>query len=113
MFQNYQEGDNCKYCSLEAMVKLNIEPYNQGAFQVYCEYFHLHDRQSSKDDFEELYRGEFNSEAEFSKDLYSECDYPYNALSEMLKGCIEWQYVWDNIVQYDYIFEQGYVFRGF
>lgn len=109
MSKNEQD---CKFCSYEAMTKLDIEPDDQKAFQVYCKYFHHHEEQPSKDDFEECYRGEFETPGNFCEYLFSGCDDSYDNLNDALKNCIDWERVWDYSVQYDYVFEQGYVFCG-
>jgi hypothetical protein len=102
MSQN--DKDTGVICLCESMTKLNIEPGYQGAFQVYCGYFHQHEEQPSHDDFEECYRGEFKSVGKFCKNLYTDCDNSYNNLNDTLKKCIDWGNVWDYTVQYDYIF---------
>lgn len=107
-----QSDQECKFCSDEEMDDLGIEICDQSAFQVYCEYFHHHKEQPSKEKFEEVYQGEFSSEKDFCEHLFSGCDDSYNNLNEVLQKCINWEKVWDYAVQYDYVFEQGYVFRG-
>ena len=102
--------DQCKFCSYEKMTELKIAPNDQGAFQVYCEYVQQHEDQSSKEEFEECYRGEFKSGGEFCEELFSSCDDSYNALNETLQKCIDWEMVWNYSVQYDYLFEEGYIF---
>lgn len=102
----------CKFCSYEKMTELNIDVCDQGGFQIYCEYFHQHEEQPSKDDFEELYKGEFKSEGDFCESLFSQTDDSYNNLTEALKKHIDWEKIWDYTVKYDYVFEQGHAFRG-
>ena len=101
----------CKFCSDKAMNDLNIDLCDHRAFRVYCGYFHQHEEQPSKDEFEEAYRGEFNTTGEFCEHLFSGCDDSYNDLNEVLQKFIDWEKVWDYSVQYDYVFEKGYVFR--
>ena len=110
--QQAESKKECKFCSSETMKELKINPDDQCAFQVYCEYYHCHDDKTTKEDFEESYQGEFGSEGEFCEHLFESCDDSYHALNDTLKKCIDWKSVWDYSVQYDYAFDQGYVFRG-
>jgi len=105
-----QSEKECKFCSDKAMNYLNIDLCEQRAFRVYCGYFHQHEEQPSKDEFEETYRGEFNTTGGFCEELFSKYDDSYNDLNEVLKNCIDWEEVWNYSVQYDYVFEKGYVF---
>jgi len=111
MASSTKTDTDCKFCSFARMKELKIEPCNQKAFQVYCGYFHFHEEEPSKDDFDDCYQGEYKSVDEFCEELFSGCDDSYNALNPVLKICIDWKEVWEYSIKYDYTFEKGYVFN--
>ena len=100
----------CVFCSYEKMTELGIEPNGQRAFQVYCDFVHLHADQPSKDDFDDCYQGKFKSGGDYCKWLFLQGT-ESNMINDSVQRCIDWEEVWENFEdQYDYSFEQGYIF---
>lgn len=95
---DYKTINGCEFCSSEEIERMEILDDNKEPFKVYCEYFHNHEKQITKDKFEENYRGKFDSIGEFCEDLYSACDDNYSELSETLKESIDWNKVWIKFV---------------
>jgi len=106
-----QESEECKFCSDGVMNELDIDTCLRSAFRQYCEYFHHHDSKPDMEQFEECYRGNFDTVGEFCEHLYESCDDSYNNLTDTLKKNIDWQQVWEYAIQYDYLYEHGHVFH--
>jgi antirestriction protein len=56
--------------------------------------------------FEEAYCGQYNSEQQFAESYYEELGLtiPHGIV-------VDWQRTWDTTLYYDFVFEQGFVFR--
>lgn len=60
--------------------------------------------------FEDVYVGQYDSEANFCEEQSEELGDLYN-VPDYIKNCIDWQDVWDSYLTYDYEIENGFVFR--
>jgi antirestriction protein len=56
---------------------------------------------------EEAYRGEYNSEADFTEEFYNEV---YGDVPPML--VVDWEATWEQNLRYDFSFVNGYVFSS-
>jgi antirestriction protein len=77
-----------------------------GAIEAFCDYWSTDDLES----FEDAYQGEFESGADFAKDLVEGC-YNCDALNlpYWVTVRIDWEDTWDNLRD-DYIELNGYIF---
>ena len=82
------------------------ESYPMGAIEAFCDYWSTDDLES----FEDAYQGEFESGADFAKDLVEGC-YNCDALNlpYWVTVRIDWEDTWDNLRD-DYIELNGYIF---
>lgn len=64
---------------------------------------------ATEDDFNSTYVGQYDSEADFAEEFAFESGRIDKDSS--IIGWIDWQHVWDYEYQYDFNFENGYVFR--
>ena len=82
------------------------ESYPMGAIEAFCDYWSTDDLES----FEEAYNGEWESGAEFAKDLVEGC-YNCDALNlpYWVTVRIDWEDTWDNLRD-DYIELDGFIF---
>jgi hypothetical protein len=79
------------------------ESYPMGAIEAFCDYWSTDDLEH----FEDAYQGEFESGAEFTKDLVEGCygvprDMPYWVE-------YDWAATWDNLC-HDYVEVNGFIF---
>jgi hypothetical protein len=82
------------------------ESYPMGAIEAFCDYWSTDDLEH----FEDAYQGEFESGAEFAKDLVEGC-YDCDALNlpYWVTVRIDWEDTWDNLRD-DYVELDGYIF---
>ena len=71
------------------------EDYGQNLVDEFAENFDI----DSVDHFEDIYQGQYNSGAEFSEQIASDCGYIRGDLPSWIE--IDWQKTWDNL-SYDY-----------
>jgi hypothetical protein len=83
------------------------ENYPKEAIQAFCDYWSADDLEY----FEDAYQGDFESGAEFAKDLVEGC-YDCDALNlpSWVTVRFDWEDTWDNLRD-DYIELDGYVFN--
>jgi hypothetical protein len=77
-----------------------IESYPQDAVDTFIELF----GEECLESFEDSYRGEYDSEAQYAEDDYMQChDLPYGLV-------IDWQATYDSMFADSHTFQDGYMF---
>ena len=75
-----------------------VEDYGQGLVDEFAEHF------------EESYQGQFDSGAEFAKEIATDCGYVKSYQGDLPSWIeIDWKESWDNL-SYDYCEQDGYIF---
>ena len=72
------------------------EDYGQNLVDEFAENFDV----DSVDHFEDIYQGQYDSGADFAKQIASDCGYVTRDLPSWIE--IDWQKTWDNALSYDY-----------
>ena len=83
-----------------------VEDYGQGLVDEFAEHFDI----DSVEHFEESYQGQFDSGAEFAKEIATDCGYVKSYQGDLPSWIeIDWKASWDNL-SYDYCEQDGYIF---
>ena len=72
------------------------EDYGQNLVDELIEDFDL----STIENFEDMYQGQYDSGADFAKQIATDCGYITRDLPSWIE--IDWQKTWDNALSYDY-----------
>ena len=80
------------------------ETFTYEAVDAFLEWFELADL----DRFEDAFFGAYNSPAQFAEDIAEQCGETDNLPGWIV---IDWQASWDRNLQFDYIFEDGFIFN--
>lgn len=95
----YASGHYITWCQLEEQIGAPTD-----AIEAFVEEFGI----DALDAFEDAYRGEYDSEAEFAEQYTDEC-YTLNVPEWVV---IDWQATWDTNLQYDFVYTNGFVFNS-
>ena len=80
------------------------DTFNFEAVDAFLEWFELADL----DRFEDAFFGAYDSPAQFAEDIAEQCGETDNLPGWIV---IDWQASWDRNLQFDYIFEDGFIFN--
>ena len=72
------------------------EDYGQNLVDEFIEDFDV----STIENFEDMYQGQYDSGADFAKQIATDCGYITRDLPSWIE--IDWQKTWDNALSYDY-----------
>lgn len=61
---------------------------------------------------QEAYAGEYDSEADFAESICEECGLIPSELPSWVASCIDWQAVWNSALRFDYREHKGKFFRN-
>ena len=85
-----------------------VEDYGQGLVDEFAEHFDI----DSVEHFEESYQGQFDSGAEFAKEIATDCGYVKSYQGDLPSWIeIDWKASWDNL-SYDYTEINGHIFSN-
>ena len=99
--QAYSEGHYVTWCELEEQCGASTE-----AIEAFVEEFGIHCLET--DSFEDAYRGEYGSEAEFAEQYTNDCYTDTTFLPDWV--VIDWQATWDNELSNSFEYNNGHVF---
>ena len=75
------------------------EDYGQNLVDEFIEDFDV----STIENFEDMYQGQYNSGADFAKQIATDCGYIKSYQGDLPSWIeIDWQKTWDNALSYDY-----------
>ena len=80
------------------------DTFTPEAVDAFLEWFELADL----DRFEDAFFGAYDSPAQFAEDIAEQCGETDNLPGWIV---IDWQASWDRNLQFDYIFEDGFIFN--
>ena len=80
------------------------DTFTPEAVDAFLEWFELADL----DHFEDSFFGAYDSPAQFAEDIAEQCGETDNLPGWIV---IDWQASWDRNLQFDYIFEDGFIFN--
>lgn len=101
----------CEFCNADAMEKVGIERENFATYEKYCGIFNNHGKSATQQEFASSYMGEFTSTKAFAQFLFETNRPCYLVIPDILKPCINWSSVWERLLKYDYVWEQGIIFK--
>ena len=82
------------------------EDYGQGLIDEFIEDFDV----STIENFEDMYQGQYDSGADFAKQIATDCGYIKSYQGDLPSWIeIDWKASWDNL-SYDYCEQDGYIF---
>ena len=82
------------------------EDYGQNLVDEFAENFDV----DSVDHFEDIYQGQYDSGADFAKQIATDCGYIKSYQGDLPSWIeIDWKASWDNL-SYDYCEQDGYIF---
>ena len=73
-----------------------VDDYGQNLVDEFIEDFDV----STIENFEDMYQGQYDSGADFAKQIATDCGYITRDLPSWIE--IDWQKTWDNALSYDY-----------
>ena len=73
-----------------------VDDYGQNLVDEFIEDFDV----STIENFEDMYQGQYDSGADFAKQIATDCGYVTRDLPSWIE--IDWQKTWDNALSYDY-----------
>ena len=97
----YASGHYATWCELEEQCGASTE-----AIEAFVEEFGIHCLET--DSFEDAYRGEYGSEAEFAEQYTNDCYTDTSFLPDWV--VIDWQATWDNELSNSFEYNNGHVF---
>ena len=81
------------------------EDYDKNLVDEFIEVFDV----ITIENFDEMYQGQYNSGAEFAKEIVSDCGYISRDMPSWIE--IDWEKTWDNL-SYDYTEIDGHIFNN-
>ena len=96
----YASGHYSTWCELEEQCGASTE-----AIEAFVEEFGIHCLET--DSFEDAYRGEYGSEAEFAEQYTNDC-YTMGTIPDWV--VIDWQATWDTELSCSFVYNNGHVF---
>ena len=98
-------GENYFLTYYETYEKL-VDDYGQTLVDEFAENFDV----DSVDHFEDIYQGQYDSGADFAKEIAIDCGYIKSYQGDLPSWIeIDWKASWDNL-SYDYCEQDGYIF---
>ena len=97
--QAYIDGHYMTWCELTERVGADND-----AIEAYVDEVGI----DSIESFEDAFRGEYDSEAEFAEQWYTGI-YSFEAPDGVV---VDWQATWDSNLSYDFVYNNGYVFNS-
>ena len=82
-----------------------VSQYGEEAVDAFIDNFDVSDLKY----FEEAYRGQYDNEEQFAEDFVDQL-YDTRDIPPMVINNVDWEVVWNTELQFDYIFDEGYVF---
>ena len=95
----YSDGHYVTWCDLTERLGADNE-----AIEAFVEEFGI----NYIGDFEDAFRGEYDSEADFAKEYTNDCYTSTTVLPDWV--VIDWQATWDNELSSSFTYNNGYVF---